>query len=286
MYCENHVNRIIRVCVWLFLIGVSLKAVLVSGCSEPLPPADSPPPATITYYGYEIIAVHPHDPEAFTQGLDFHEGFLYEGTGLHGASSIRKVELETGRVMRMLSLPAAYFGEGIALADNRLVQLTWKSQTGFVYDLETFERLGDFSYLGEGWGLTHDQRHFIMSDGTARLRFLDMHNYAEIGQIHVRYGDRPVTRINELEYIDGFVYANIWKEDRIAVICPESGYVVGWVDLSGLLDPVEKRDADVLNGIAYDATEDRLFVTGKRWPKLFEIRLVEEETLPWPGREG
>jgi len=188
--------------------------------------------------------------------------------------------------LRMLSLPAAYFGEGIAIADNRLVQLTWKSQTGFVYDLETFERLGDFSYLGEGWGLTHDQRRFIMSDGTTRLRFLDMRNYAEIGHVHVRYGDRPVTRINELEYIDGFVYANIWKEDRIAVICPESGYVVGWVDLSGLLDPQEQRDADVLNGIAYDEAEDRLFVTGKHWPKLFEIRLVEEETLPWPGREG
>lgn len=266
------------------VLALTSMGALIKGCIAPLPPSDVPPPEIVTYYDYEIVAVYPHDPDAFTQGLDFHDGYLYEGTGLHGASSIRKVELETGRVLRKRMLPDAYFGEGIVVAGDQLVQLTWKSQVGFVYDLESFELVRDFNYLGEGWGLTHDNSRFIMSDGSARLRFLDMNNFAGIGHMYVRYGDRPVTNINELEFINGYVYANIWQDDRIAIICPAGGYVVGWADLSGLLDADERRKADVLNGIAYDAAGDRLFVTGKRWPKLFEIRLIERETRPWPGR--
>lgn len=267
------------------IIFVLLGAgAVLSSCTAPPPPSDHPPPERVLYYGYTVASVFPHDPEAFTQGLAFHDGFLYEGTGLHGASSIRKVVLETGHVLRMRNLPQAFFGEGIAIVGNRLVQLTWRSQRGFVYDVDTFDVLDEFTYLGEGWGLTHDNTRFIMSDGTSRLRFLDLDTYDEIGHVHVRYGDRLVANINELEYINGYVYANIWKQDRVAIICPDSGYVTGWIDLTGLLAPAERRAADVLNGIAYDEAEDRLFVTGKLWPKLFEIQLVEEAARPWPGR--
>ena len=277
--------------VGLYRIGVRVlslcSGIVATGCcltcSPALPPAGHPAPETITYYGYEVVNTYPHDAGAFTQGLLFHDGFLYEGTGLHGESSIRKVDLETGEVLRQRDLSSAYFGEGIAVHNDRLIQLTWKSQVGFVYRLDDFEPLGDFSYLGEGWGLTHDGKRFIMSDGTTRLRFLDLRTFRATGQVHVRYGDRPVRNINELEFIDGLVYANIWKEDRVAMIDPDSGYVTGWVDLSGLLTPAEARSADVLNGIAWDEAGRRLFVTGKRWPKLFEIRLVEKETRPYPG---
>ena len=252
-------------------------------CRPSLPPADQPPPETIAFYTYRVVQEFPHDPEAFTQGLVVDDGFLYEGTGLRGESSIRKVALETGEVVQIKKIPAAYFGEGIAVQDARLVQLTWRSKVGFVYDLNTFERTSDFSYLGEGWGLTHDHERFIMSDGTAKLRFLDLHSFDTIGQLYVRYGDKPVTHLNELEYIDGYIYANIWQEDRIAIINPESGYVEGWVDMAGLLTAEERRSADVLNGIAYDKEAGRIFVTGKKWPKLFEIELVEERNEAYPA---
>ena len=252
-------------------------------CRPTLPPADQPPPETIAFYTYRMVKEFPHDPEAFTQGLVMRDGFLYEGTGLYGASSIRKVTLETGEALLMKKLPEIYFGEGIAVQGNRLVQLTWKSQVGFVYEQDTFERTGDFNYLGEGWGLTHDSERFIMSDGTAQLRFLDLSTFDVIGQVYVRYGDEPVAYLNELEYIDGYIYANIWKKDRIAIINPESGYVVGWVDMAGLLTAEERRSADVLNGIAYDDKNGRIFVTGKKWPKLFEIELVEERSEPYPA---
>ncbi len=251
-------------------------------CAPVLPPADQPPPDVITFYTYQVVNEYPHDPQAFTQGLDYADGFLYESTGLHGASSVRKVDLETGKVLRITPLARTHFGEGLAVDGDRLVQLTWRSQTGFVYDRESFERIGEFSYLGEGWGLTHDGSRFIMSDGTARLRFLDMDTFAPVGAVYVRYGDTPVTRINELKYIDGLVYANIWKEDRIAIICPQSGYVVGWADMTGLLSPQQRAAVDVFNGIAYDADNDRLFVTGKYWPTLFEVVLIEKETRPYP----
>lgn len=252
-------------------------------CRSPLPPADQPPPENIVYYKYEIVNEFPHDSDAFTQGLAIVDSILYEGTGLRGASSIRKVELETGKVLQVQKLPDAHFGEGIAVHEDRLLQLTWKSKIGFVYKRDTFERTGSFNYLGEGWGLTHDGKRFIMSDGTAQLRFLDLNTLETVGQLYVRYGNEPVAYLNELEYIDGRIYANIWKMDKIAIIDPESGYVTGWINMAGLLTKDELRNADVLNGIAWDMQGKQLFVTGKKWPKLFEINLVEEKREPYPA---
>ncbi len=229
---------------------------------------------SVPVYTYEILNVYPHDAGAFTQGLVFEDGFLYEGTGLSGESSLRKVELETGKVLKMYVLPAEFFGEGITLYKDKIIQITWQSHKGFVYSKETFELLGEFTYPTEGWGLTCDGERLIMSDGTSRLHFLDLETFEEIKQVHVHDSTGFITRINELEYIDGEIYANIWQEDVIARISPETGEVTGWIDLTGLLSPAERGQADVLNGIAYDRESDRLFVTGKFWPYLFEIRLV------------
>ena len=231
----------------------------------------TPPPV----YSYEVINQYPHDPGAFTQGLVFHGGVLYEGTGLKGQSSLRKVALETGEVVKKRDLSYRYFGEGVTVLGDEIMQLTWRSHVGFVYDRDTFERLRDFSYPSEGWGLTHDGLNLIMSDGTAMLRFLAPATFEEVAQLEVRDGEGPVRRLNELEYIGGEIYANVWQTDRIARISPRSGRVVGWIDLTGLLKPEDRTGSEgVLNGIAYDAAGKRLFVTGKRWPKLFEIRLV------------
>ncbi len=246
----------------------------------PLPtsPATLPPAATIPVYGYEIVNTYPHDREAFTQGLIFVDGILYEGTGLYGRSSLRKVELETGKVLQIVALSDEYFGEGVTAFGDRIYQLTWKSRVGFVYDKETFELIQTFSYPTEGWGITHDGTRLIMSDGSATLHFLDPDTLEEIGQVQVREGNYLVARLNELEYISGEVYANVWQTDRIARINPETGQVTGWLELGGLLGPEDHdQPVDVLNGIAYDAENDRLFVTGKLWPKLFEIELVPQE---------
>lgn len=225
--------------------------------------------------GYQVVRAFPHDPQAFTQGLVFFDGVLYEGTGLNGQSSIRKVKLENGEVLQIQKIDPQYFGEGIAVWDNTLVQLTWRAGVGFVYDRATFQRRKTFTYKGEGWGLAFDGTRLAMSDGTAYIRFLDPATLAETGRIQVRDGATPVTELNELEFVKGELFANVWQTDRIARISPKTGQVTGWIDLSGLLDP---RDAaggvDVLNGIAYDAQKDRLFVTGKLWPRLFEIRIV------------
>ena len=251
----------------LFLLLCSTGA----SCSD----STSTPAVPIPVYTYEVIRVLPHDRGAFTQGLLFADGFFYESTGLYGASSLRQVEPETGIVRRMRLLDRRYFGEGLALFEGRLIQLTWRSQTGWVYDQESFARLDQFSYPTEGWGLTHDGERLIMSDGTEVLYFLDPHTFAEIGQLRVHDNRGPVTWLNELEYVEGEIYANVWQSDRIARICPATGQVTGWIDLTGLLPP-EDRDppVDVLNGIAYDAVGRRLFVTGKRWPKIFQIELV------------
>jgi glutaminyl-peptide cyclotransferase len=222
-------------------------------------------------YGFRVVNTYPHDPEAFTQGLIFHKGHLYEGTGLHGHSTLRKVELKTGRILQTHSLPAEYFGEGITICRNRLIQLTWQSQTGFIYDPQSFRLLGTFSYQTEGWGITCDGNSLIMSDGTATLRFLDPRTFKVVKQIEVRDHGKAVPHINELEYIKGEIYANIWDTAYIARISPRTGQVLGWIDLRGLYQFVRK--GDVLNGIAYDAKNDRLYVTGKYWPKLFEIRV-------------
>lgn len=233
-------------------------------------PVDSSPPN----YGYEIVHVYPHDRNAFTQGLIYLNGFLYEGTGLNGRSSLRKVKLETGEVLQNIALQPQYFGEGITDWGHDLIELTWQNGMGFVYDQFSFRKLREFKYQGEGWGLTHDSFNLIMSDGSAYLRYLDPETFREKRRLLVKDGDRPVINLNELEYIKGEVYANIWMTDRIARISPKTGLVVGWINLQGLLTDADRPESGaVLNGIAYDSAHDRLFVTGKLWPKLFEIRL-------------
>jgi glutamine cyclotransferase len=234
------------------------------------------PPA----YTYQIVNTYPHDRGAFTQGLVFEQGLLYEGTGLNGESTLRRVDLETGQVLQLRKLPEQFFGEGIALVGDKIVQLTWKSRLGFVYDKDSFERLDTFTYPTEGWGLTYDGQRLIMSDGTATLHFLDPNTYLETGRVQVHDGPTPITRLNELEYIGGEVWANVWQTDDVVRINPDTGQVVGWINLAGLLRPEDFQSPvppSVLNGIAYDREHGRLFVTGKRWPKLFEIELIPAE---------
>jgi len=225
-------------------------------------------------FTYRIVRVYPHDPNAFTQGLQYVDGVLYEGTGLNGRSSIRKVALETGKVLQQRALPAEHFGEGITVFKNDLFELTWQTHVAFVYDRETFEPRKRFSYPGEGWGLTSDGANLIMSDGTSQLRVIDPSTFTEKRRINVTAAGQPLRELNELEYVKGEIFANIWQTDFIARVAPESGRVTGYIDLRGLLTPSERANTDVLNGIAYDAAHDRLFVTGKLWPKLFEIQVV------------
>lgn len=229
--------------------------------------------SSVPVYGFKLVKMYPHDPAAFTQGLVYHNGFLYEGTGLNGRSEIRKVELQTGKVLQRQPLAAEHFGEGITLFEGKIYQLTWTSKKGFIYDLATFKQTGTFSYATEGWGLTHDGNQLIMSDGTDRLFFLDPKTLKPVRTVKVTAGGEPVTRLNELEYVQGFVYANVWQTNRIAIIDPKDGHVEAWIDLTKLTMLITK--ADVLNGIAYDAQGQRLFVTGKLWPYLFEIELVK-----------
>jgi glutamine cyclotransferase len=252
--------------------GVVIAAVFVAA-SVMAPAAQRRQPASAPVTGYHIVKIYPHDPAAFTQGLVFLDGIFYEGTGLNGRSSIRKVKLESGEVLKIQNLDAQYFGEGIAVVGDELIQLTWQSGIGFVYDKNSFERKRTFSYTGEGWGLTYDGTRLIMSDGTPSIRFLDPKTLKETGRLEVKDGRLPVDDINELEMVKGELFANIWSSDRIARIDPKTGQVIGWIDLTGILDPRDRVNIDVLNGIAYDAAGDRLFVTGKQWPKVFEIKL-------------
>jgi glutamine cyclotransferase len=224
-------------------------------------------------YTYEVVKVYPHDEDAFTQGLVIDSGVLYEGTGLWGRSSLRRVDLETGSVAQVYSLPGDVFGEGITVFGDRIVQLTWKAHKGFVYDKGSFELLQEFSYPTEGWGITNNGSLLIMSDGSANLYFLDPETFTKVGQVEV-HDNGPVTELNELEYINGEVYANVWGEDRIAVINPVSGQVTAWIDLTGIYTREVTDPDSVLNGIAYDVDGGRLFVTGKLWSQLFEIKLV------------
>jgi glutaminyl-peptide cyclotransferase len=224
---------------------------------------------------YRVVKVYPHDPDAYTQGLIYRDGFLYESTGLHGSSSLRKVSLETGDVVQQRRIDRAHFAEGLADWKDSLVQLTWQSNVAFVYELASFGPRRTFSYSGEGWGLTHDGKRFIFSDGTNQLRFLDPDSFREIGRISVTDGKTPIRDLNELEYIRGEIYANVWHTDRIARISPETGRVIRWIDLRGLMSGGFKLDSEaVLNGIAHDAMSNRLFVTGKLWPRLFEIEVI------------
>ena len=228
----------------------------------------------VPVYGYRIVNEYPHDPNAYTQGLVFVDSVLYEGPGLYGQSTLRRVNLATGEVLASRALPARYFGEGIVAVGDTVYQLTWRSGEAFIYRKDNFEPLGGFTYPTEGWGLTWDGSRLIMSDGTPTLYFRDPRTFEETGRVTVTDLAGPVGRLNELEYIEGEVYANVWYTDRIARIDPVTGRVVGWIDLTDLLDPADRRDSDaVLNGIAYDSVNKRLFVTGKWWPKIFEIEI-------------
>lgn len=221
-----------------------------------------------------MINVFPHDQAAFTQGLAFDGGFLYEGTGLYGRSTLRKVELNTGKVIKLYELPERFFGEGLTIFRDEVIQTTWKSKVIFVYDKRSFRLRKTFPYLMETWGLTHDGSRLILSDGTATLHFLNPRTFRVLDRVEVFDNNGPVSRLNELEYVRGEVFANIWKTDRIARIVPETGRVIAWIDLRGLLGAHNRSEpVDVLNGIAYDPENDRLFVTGKLWPRLFEIAL-------------
>jgi glutamine cyclotransferase len=269
-------NRLFRI----FIVGLFALAgaVLIFSCSSFLGcsvPGDSD---AIPVYTYNIVNTYPHDRSAFTQGLVFEDGILYEGTGRFGHSTLRRVELETGAILQSRELADQFFGEGITVYGDRIIQLTWQSNVGFVYDKNSFELLQQFNYSTEGWGIIHDGEHLIMSDGTSILHFLNPQTFEEISQLGVFDNNGPVTRLNELEYVQGEIYANVWQTDRIARISPGTGRVIGWVDLEGLLTAEDRSEpVDVLNGIAYDADTDRLFVTGKLWPKLFEIELISPE---------
>jgi glutamine cyclotransferase len=225
-------------------------------------------------YTFTLIKAFPHDTSAYTQGLAYQDGFLYEGTGLNGHSSLRKINLETGTVLQRIDLQAEFFGEGIAIVRDKIVQLTWKSRQAFVYDLKTFHLRQQFSYPGEGWGLATNSGQLFMSDGTSEIRVLDAETFREKRRLRVHDGSKPIDQLNELEFVEGQIFANVWHTNRIARISPQTGAVVGWIDLTRLLSPVYHLEPEaVLNGIAYDSIGKRLFVTGKLWPTIFEIRL-------------
>ena len=265
------------------LMSISPRAVavcaIVSGALilSANPMADSPvapqKKASASVAGYRVVKIYPHDRMAFTQGLQYVDGVLYEGTGQNGQSGIRKVELETGKVLQHQPLDAKYFGEGITVWQNTIVQITWQSEIGFVYDKASFKQLKSFSYTGEGWGLTNDGTRLIMSDGSAYIRFLDPVTFKETGRMMVKDNGVAISKLNELEFVKGEIIANVWMTKRLVRVSPKTGEVLGWIDLAGLLDPRDAIGTDVLNGIAYDAKGDRLFVTGKWWPKLFEIKI-------------
>lgn len=237
-------------------------------------------------YTYEIVNTYPHDPKSFTQGLVFDNGIFYESSGLNaehnGHSSLRKVEVMTGKVLKKIDVPEPYFAEGLALFEGKLFQLTWKDHKGFIYDRDTFEAKGEFRYSGEGWGLTHDGKSLILSDGSHQLRFLDPTTFQEQRRISVYDRDGRVEELNELEYVKGEIFANLWgyrrqeHEGLVVRVDPKDGKILGWIDLRGLKAKQDGPEADVLNGIAYDPAQDRLYVTGKKWSKLFEIRLKKK----------
>src|SRR5258706_2337959 len=223
----------------------------------------------------KLVRTYPHDPHAFTQGLEYYGGYLYESTGIAGQSTLRKVALDNGQVIQKVSLPSEYFGEGLTIFRGKIYQLTWLSKKGFVYNLRAFRQVGEFPYDTEGWGLTHDDRSLIMSDGTNKIRYIDPASFAVTRTIELYAEGQGVANLNELEYVKGEILANIWHSTRIARVDPSSGQIVAWIDLSSIAAQEPHREEEVLNGIAYDKAADRLFVTGKKWSKLFEIKVEE-----------
>jgi len=261
----------------ILVLAMALTSLQCNGNANtngaPKNPAEN---AVVPNHGYEVVNTWPHDPDAFTQGLVFLDGKLLESTGQPGRSSLRTVELQTGKVLKKVDVPVPYFAEGIALLNNKIYQLTWEHRLGFIYDAQNFQKIGEFQYSGEGWGLTTDGRSLILSDGSNRIRFIDPSSFQVTKTIAVLDGKRPIGELNELEYVNGEIFANIWHEDRIAAIDPDTGRVKAWIDLNGLLQPGDVQSPEaVLNGIAFDKASNRLFVTGKLWPKLFEIKIKQ-----------
>jgi glutamine cyclotransferase len=254
---------------FLSILAILSLVIPTSAQVPAIPPAGSRVPV----YNYTVVHSYPHDPDAFTEGLEFHDGFLYESTGLNGKSSIRKVKLETGEVLQNRNLSRDYFGEGITFWKDDLFQLTWISEIAFVSDAKTFASKKSFNYKGEGWALTHNTEELVMSDGTPQLRFIDPVTFKERRRITVTDAGIPIKYLNELEWIKGEIFANVYTTDYIARIDPASGRVTGWIDIRGML-PRQNDGNTVPNGIAYDARGDRLFVTGKYWPMLFEIKIA------------
>jgi len=288
MFFRQRTSRLTRLVPVLLIALLLVMACTSSPLVSPLKPfasnlALSPTPTSVLSFPavptltFKVLNTYPHDRQAFTEGLVMADGVLYEGTGLNGASSLRRVDLASGKVLQSTALGPEHFGEGVTVWGDQLIQLTWKSRQGFVYDKATFKLLKTFNYPSEGWGLTHDDHSLIMSDGTPTIHFVDPVTLQETRRITVTDKGQPVFNLNELEYVHGEILANVWQTDRIARIAPETGEVIGWIDLAGLLGQADRQPAvDVLNGIAYDAAHDRLFVTGKLWPKLFEIALVPQ----------
>jgi glutamine cyclotransferase len=263
-------RQVPRAWIWLLLVGVGAVVAVILAIG-PIGSSEEDP---LPIYGYEVVNSYPHDPGAYSQGLAYVDGQLYEGTGRQGSSSLRRVDLETGDVLERVPLDRKYFGEGITVWQDQVIQLTWKGRVGFVYDRASFRELQTFRYTGEGWGLTHDGKNLIMSDGTSTLRFLDPQDHRVVKRLVVRSNESEVRHLNELEYIQGEIWANVWYKDYIVRISPETGEVLGRINLSGLLPASQRPSRDaVLNGIAYDTENDRIFVTGKNWPRLFEIRV-------------
>ena len=285
MLCVPYVPFVAKMRFMSLILKLRLSLVLAlavacfqcqPGANGDLPPKkpEPAPNAPAARYGYQIVNMWPHDSNAFTQGLILSDGKLLESTGQEGFSSLRRVELETGKVLKKVDVPVPYFAEGIALLNGKIYQLTWQHQVGFIYDAQSFERVGQFNYTGEGWGLATDGKSLILSDGSNRLRFLDPSDFHVTKTITVLDGQTPVNELNELEFVHGEIYANVWHDNRIATIDPQSGHVTAWIDLNGLMPAGELQDPEaVLNGIAYDQTNDKLYVTGKLWPRLFEIRV-------------
>jgi glutaminyl-peptide cyclotransferase len=244
------------------------------GGAAPGPPAGPGAERAAERLRVKVLSVRPHDPTAYTQGLVWDHGTFYESAGLYGRSSLRQVEPRTGEVLRRVDLAPGFFAEGLALVGNRLLQLTWKEGVAFQYDARTFERTGEFHYEGEGWGLCDDGRRLVMSDGSDHLGFRDRRTFALLGGVDVRLDGRPATQLNELECVDGVIYANVWRTDEILRIDPANGRVTAVIDAGGLLDAAAQEQADVLNGIAYDPEKKTFFITGKLWPKMFEVVFV------------
>jgi glutaminyl-peptide cyclotransferase len=259
-------------------INSSTKAAETAKSAPARSPGQVEPPAEeIPVYSYEVVATYPHDAKAYTQGLAFHDGMLYESTGQYGESSLRRVELKKGKVKKKIEVPGQYFAEGMTILGGKIYQLTWQQNKGFIYDLKDFKRESEFAYDGEGWGLATDGHLLIMSDGTNQLRFIDPQTFRVLKTINVVKDNEPLANLNELEYVRGEIYANVWKTENIVRLDPQTGRILGWIDLTGLR-PTETSvsSENVLNGIAYDEENDRLYVTGKRWPKIFEIRLKKK----------